>query len=207
LTHPSRERGVRLLAETGLLEVALPESSGVIQSRDPWSRTLAVLSALNQPTCAMALAALLREMQIAEPDKNLAEVVFERWKLSTEELEGTTKLLREETTIRTARRQPWPKLQRILIAPRVEELLGYCQAVASSIDGTTEDVGFCWEKLALPASELNPPSLITGEDLKALKIPPGPVYREMLDAVRDEQLNGKMVTREEAVEFVRKWNR
>jgi hypothetical protein len=155
----------------------------------------------------MALAVLLRELQLAEPDKSLAEVVFERWKLSNEELEGTAKLLREETVIRTARQQLWPKLQRILIVPRVEELLGYSQAVASVVDGATEDVGFCWAKLAQPAEVLNPDALITGEDLKRLGIAPGPVYREILDAVRDEQLNGEVVTREEATEFVRKWNR
>jgi poly(A) polymerase len=206
LTHPSRARGGQLLAETGLLEVVLPESADMLQSRDQWIRTLAMLSQLQQPTFAMALATLLREVQLAEASKNFAEVVFERWKLSTEELEGVSKLLREEKVVRSARQQPWPKLQRILVAPKVEELLGYCQAVARVVDGTTDEVGFCWQKLALPARELDPAPLITGADLKQIGIAPGPVYRELLEAVRDAQLEGELGTREEALALVmRRW--
>ena len=54
---------------------------------------------------------------------------------STDELLGVEKLLREEPLIRTARRQPWPKLQRVLVAHRVDELLGYGEGAAHVLDG------------------------------------------------------------------------
>jgi hypothetical protein len=147
----------------------------------------------------MALAALLRELHFTDPAKDLPRVVAARWKLSTDELTGVEKFLREEPLIRTARQQPWPKLQRILITPRIDELLGYCEAVAKTLDATTADIDFCREKLALPPAELNPPPLITGDDLKALGIAPGPAYRDLLEAVRDAQLTGEIGTREEAL--------
>jgi poly(A) polymerase len=203
LTHPSRARGVELLASTGLLEVVLPESSLLLQSRDRWSRCLALLAALDRPTFAMALAALLRELTLVEPHGNLAQIVFERWKLSTDELEGVQKLLREETLIRNARQRPWPKLQRVLIAPRAEELLGYCQAIATVVDGDAAEIEFCRAKLAMPRDQLNPPPLITGDDLKQLGLPPGPAYRDLLDAVRDAQLDERLATRDEALAFIR----
>jgi tRNA nucleotidyltransferase/poly(A) polymerase len=199
LTHGSRVRGVELLAETGLLEIVLPEMESVRQSREAWSRTLAVLASLHAPTFAMALAVLLRELHLAEPQRSIGKIAFNRWKLSTEELAGTEKLLREESLIRSARAAPWPRLQRVLVAPRVEELLGYGEAVARVVDGGTDEIDFCRQKLALPPDELNPAPLITGEDLKRAGIPQGPVYWEILEAARDAQLVGQISTRDEAI--------
>jgi tRNA nucleotidyltransferase/poly(A) polymerase len=202
LTHGSRARGLELLADTGLLEVVLPESQAVLSSSDAWSRSLAVLAGLHSPTFAMALAALLREIHLQRPDTQIARHVFTRWKLSTDELEGVDKLLREESIIRTARKQLWPRLQRILVAPRVDELLAYCEAVSQVLDVDASDVDYCRQQLQLPPGELNPTPLITGDDLKALGIPPGPSYRELLDAVRDAQLEKRIATRDEALQLV-----
>ncbi len=201
LTHGSRVRGVELLAETGLLEVVLPEIAPVLQSGEAWSRTLAILGSLHAPTFAMSLAALLRELHVCEPGKHLARIAFQRWKLSTDELAGVEKLLSEESLIRLARQQPWPKVQRALVAPRLEELLGYCEAVARVVDGFTGEIDYCRHKSSLPVEELNPPPLITGDDLKRAGIPQGPIYREILDAVRDAQLEKIIASPETALEI------
>jgi len=203
LTHANRARGLKLLSETGLLEVVLPEATALLQSSSQWSRSESLLARLASPTFSMSLAVLLRELQLAYPNCDLSRVVYERWKLTNIELEGVQKLLHDEPLIRNARRQPWPKLQRVLIAPRVQELLSYCEAVAREFDGSAAEIEFCREKLALPASELNPPPLITGEDLKPLGIPPGPVYRTLLDAIRDAQLEGRIAAAEEALALCR----
>jgi hypothetical protein len=71
------------------------------------------------------------------------------------------------------------------------------------IDATTAEIQSCRSKLVLPAAELNPPSLITGEEPKQLGIPPGPAYRELLEAVRDAQLDRKMHSRNEALERIK----
>jgi tRNA nucleotidyltransferase/poly(A) polymerase len=199
LTHPSRARGLELLSEAALLEVLLPESEMGFAETSVWNRTCSILAALDSPTFSMALAALLRELHQAESHKNLPQVVFDRWKLSTDELLGVGMLLREEPLIRTASKTPWPKLQRVLVAPRIEELLGYCQAVARVVDGATTEIDFCRAKLALPAAELNPPPLITGDDLKQLGIPPGPAYREILETIRDAQLDQKITAHDKAI--------
>jgi poly(A) polymerase len=213
LTHASRARGVQMLQGTRLLEVVLPEISALspdepwsIQSQPdtPWRRTLHILHRLTAPTFCVALAALIREIELAdETIQDIARKVFDRWKLSTDELEGVTKLQGEELLIRQARQAAWPKLQRVLVAPRCDELLAYCQAVSAVLDGSTEQVEFCRAKLALPVAELNPPPLITGDDLKQLGLPPGPVYRELLEAVRDAQLEKRISSRDEAMALVK----
>src|SRR5204862_4290763 len=50
LTHPNRPRGIELLADTGLLEVILPEIATILQRRDQWSRFLAIVASLHAPT-------------------------------------------------------------------------------------------------------------------------------------------------------------
>jgi len=44
---------------------------------------------------------------------------------------------------------------------------------------------------------------IGGEDLKKLAVEPGPLYRELLDAVLSAKLNGQVVSREDEVELVK----
>jgi tRNA nucleotidyltransferase/poly(A) polymerase len=215
LKHPSRARGVQMLQTARLLEVVLPESA-TLQPDEPWSpesqpdtpwrRTLHILHRLDQPTFSVALAALLRELTTHHSPlttHSLPHEVASRWKLATDEFEGASKLLTEEPLVRRASRTPWPKLQRVLVAPRIDELIGYAQAVAEVLEGSIGEIDYCRQKLALPASELNPPPLITGEDLKALGIPPGPVYRPILDAVRDAQLDKQIATRDEAIALAR----
>jgi len=44
--------------------------------------------------------------------------------------------------------------------------------------------------------------LVTGDDLIAAGYAPGPRFREILEAVEDAQLEGRLASREEALEFV-----
>ena len=201
LTHSSRARGVELLSETAACWRSYCRKATLRFRKSAWDRTRATLAGVDSPTFAMSLAALLREIAAGQCSKNLSQLVFDRWKLSTDELPGVEKLLREEPFIRAARQQPWPKLQRILIAPRIEELIGYCESVARVLHGTTSETDFCRAKLALPDSELNPPPLITGDDLKSLGIPPGPAYRDILEAARDAQLNKTIMNSHEALKL------
>jgi tRNA nucleotidyltransferase/poly(A) polymerase len=213
--HRHRKRAVELLRESGLLEIILPEAVRLYEFTQAgrgdaaWRRTLQVLDALASPTFSTALAALLREI-CQPPDavgddvptdagRACAEAVCERWRLSNDEKESVVWMLRHHETIRRAHRSPWPMVQRLLIEQRIGELLPLCEAIARVCDASLEGVDFCRRRLALPAEQLNPPPLISGDDLKTLGIAPGPVYRPVLDAVRNAQLEGSIATREEAL--------
>jgi poly(A) polymerase len=50
---------------------------------------------------------------------------------------------------------------------------------------------------------LRPPRLISGDDLIALGLAPGPEFKRILAAVEDAQLEGAIKTREEALALVR----
>jgi hypothetical protein len=46
--------------------------------------------------------------------------------------------------------------------------------------------------------------ILTGEDLKAMGLRPGPLFGRLLTALRDARLDGKITTREEEEALVRK---
>ena len=51
--------------------------------------------------------------------------------------------------------------------------------------------------------EVKPKPLINGLDLIALGLKPGPLFREILTKIEDEQLEGNLKTKEEALEKVK----
>jgi tRNA nucleotidyltransferase/poly(A) polymerase len=56
----------------------------------------------------------------------------------------------------------------------------------------------------LIGTEVAPPPLLTGDDLTALGYQPGPLFKRVLTAVYDEQLEGRITNREEAIEAAKK---
>lgn len=210
LAHTRRRMGIQLLDQCGLLTRVFPELHPFVQapSDNPlstvWQKTLEILDRLEQPSPATAMAALLRSLTVGESD-DLHKIrrIGQRLRLNNAEIAEIDFLIHHESMIRTARQQPWPRLQRILIQPLSGPLLDYAQAVADVVDGSINDILFCREKRALPDHQWNPPPLITGDDLRAAGVPPGPIYRQILDQVRDAQLDQKIATRDQALELVR----
>lgn len=221
LVLPARAQAVRLLRETGLLTAIVPElvpldERPVAPDRpelgDLWQRTLAVLQALQEPQFPLALAALLhaaawhrREPSESEGAQQSAQVVTqvgERWRLSNKETERATWLADQHRALIDAERMPWPRLQRLLISDGIDDLLKFHQAIAEAASHNTSHVEFCRRQLSLPPDELNPPPLLTGDDLIRHGVPPGRIYKCLLDQVRDAQLEKAIASREEAIALV-----
>jgi len=56
----------------------------------------------------------------------------------------------------------------------------------------------------IPAETMRPSPLVSGDDLIAAGHIPGPRFREILSAVEDAQLEGRLPSRDAALEFVRR---
>ena len=54
-------------------------------------------------------------------------------------------------------------------------------------------------KRDLPADRLDPPPLITGDDLRQLGWSPGPKFRQTLRKIRAAQLDGEISSRNDAI--------
>jgi len=51
--------------------------------------------------------------------------------------------------------------------------------------------------------EIRPPRLLSGNDLIAMGFAPGPHFKSILKDVEDLQLDGALVSRDDAIDYVR----
>lgn len=200
LIHPNRRRAVELLGETGLAQALVPELKPVIEDGTAWKQTLDRLERLKQPPFVVALAAWLLELG-PETTANVAQ----RWRLSNKECEEAVWLLKHLDRLREAPTLPWSQVQPMLVNAWATDLCDLAEADAETRGQATDHVAWCREKLALPPHELDPPPLISGNDLRALGIPPGKLYSTFLRRVREAQLDGQLTTPEQALAAVAQW--
>lgn len=94
-------------------------------------------------------------------------------------------------------------LKRFLRLPRFEEHLELHRLDCKSSHGDLTSYNFTREKLeATPPENIRPVPLVTGKDLIAAGYMPGPRFKEILSSVEDSQLEGKLASKEQAMEFV-----
>jgi tRNA nucleotidyltransferase/poly(A) polymerase len=211
LVDENRAHAVELLVASGLMPIVFPELAGFVPASPTdapsiaWQTTMTILRCLRTASFSVALATLVRETFRDESrGGGDIEPLCRRLKLTVADRKESEFLLRHESAIRTARSLPWPQLQRILIQDGAPDLLSYGRAVAEVVDGHTADIDYAAQRLAQPLDHLNPPPLITGDDLHRLGIPAGPGYKRILETVRDTQLDGRIHASQEALELAQR---
>jgi poly(A) polymerase len=230
LTEGHARRAFELLDESGLLREVLPEVArmkGVEQppqfhpEGDVWTHTLMLLDGL-PASCSVTLAmgALLHDVGKpptfrAAPDRirfdghvevgvKMAEEICRRFRFSNDDTEQIAALVANHMRFADAPRMKQSTLKKFLRLPRFEEHLELHRLDCLSSHGDLSLYEFAHAKLAeTPPEEIRPAPLITGDDLISLGIKPGPIFREVLSAVEDLQLEGKLRSKEDALDFVR----
>jgi len=225
----SARRAFELLDQSGLLAAILPEVAamkGVEQSPDyhpegdVFVHTLGLLAQLELPTETLALGALLHDVAKPrcarrEPHRitfyghcelgaEMAVAICQRLRRSRETWERVALLVRDHLRPVHAPEMRLSTLKRFLASEGIDELLELARldAMASNRDLTYYD--FCRQKLEeLGAEQIKPPPLLRGHDLLAMGLTPGPRFGEILTAVADAQLEGRLTTRDEALAWVR----
>jgi poly(A) polymerase len=231
LTEGQGRRAFLLLDESGLLNHVLPEISamkGVHQppefhpEGDVFVHTLLLLENLPHP-CPPTLAwgALLHDVgkpatfRVA-PDRirfdnhvdvgvKIAEEICGRLRFSNDDTKQVLALVDNHMRFSHATRMKESTLKKFLRMPCFDEHLALHRAdsLASHRNLTTYD--FVRNKLAeIPPAKIRPQPLVTGDDLIAAGYAPGPRFREILDSVEDAQLEGRLLAREAALEFVKR---
>src|SRR3984885_3684764 len=231
LTDRHARRAFLLLDKSGLLKEVLPEISrmkGVQQppefhpEGDVFVHTLLLLENLPQP-CSPALAwgALLHDVgrpatfRVA-PDRirfdnhvevgvKIAEEICERLRFSNHDASQVLALVDNHMRFGHVTRMKEPTLKKFLRLPGFEEHLALHRADSLASHGNLSTYELVRAKLAeIPPEKIRPAALVTGDDLIASGYAPGPRFREILDAVEDAQLEGRLLSRDAAIEFVRR---
>jgi poly(A) polymerase len=132
--------------------------------------------------------------------KRLASVACRRLKLSNIETARVEWLVLNHQYLCDAARMRPSKLKPMLVHPGIGELLALHRADSVGSGRSVEHVEFCDRVLReTPPEELNPPPLLTGDDLLALGWEQGPRFKTVLEAVREAQLEGTIKTNDDAI--------
>ncbi|MCY2935722.1 MAG: CCA tRNA nucleotidyltransferase [Planctomycetota bacterium] len=225
LPDKRRVASMTLLRETGLLESIIPEALPMIglpqqkqahPEADLWEHTLAVMGYLpGRPSFPLAFAAFLHD--IGKPaseklengrrtfyghetyGKQIASLVCSRLKLSTAEIQRVTWLVEFHQYLGSPMKLRESKLKKMLSEPGIDELLDLHEADALASTGDTSQVDYCRYYLKEePQGPINPPLVFTGHDLARLGVKPGPIFKVILDKVREAQLERKIETKRDA---------
>jgi len=229
LTGPVPARGLDLLSESGMLDVVLPEVAamrGVPQppefhpEGDVFVHTrlmFEIAGRVEDPN--LALAVLLHDVgkppTLKVRDRirfdghdqkgaELAETIGRRLRLPGEQIEEVVDLVREHLRFIPVEEMRESTLKRFLRKENIEKHLELHRLDCLASHGDLTSYKFCRAKLAEFSQEaMRPAPLVNGHDLIALGLTPGPLFSEILSSLEDLQLEGKVVTQDAALEWVK----
>jgi poly(A) polymerase len=96
-------------------------------------------------------------------------------------------------------------LKKFMRLPAFDEHLALHRADCLASHRNLSTYQFVQRKRAeIPAERMRPAPLVTGDDLIREGRIPGPKFREILSAVEDAQLEGRLPSRDAALDFVRR---
>ncbi len=192
LTEGRALRGARMLHESGLLTETLPE----VRWDEHLERSLEMVKAGVSEEFAMAVL-------IHETSASTAAEITERLKFSRAQAHHIIALVENAARFAEVRSMSVSALKRFLRLNRFEDHLELSRICATASNRSLADYNYAigafrnWSE-----EEIAPRLLITGEDLIAMGLKPGPLFKEILTRVEDEQLEGRLRERQQALNFV-----
>jgi poly(A) polymerase len=228
LTEGGARRGFELLDRSGMLAEILPEvkaMQGVAQppqfhpEGDVWTHTLLMLEKLDHPPPTLAMGVLLHDVgkpptfRVADRIRFDGHVeagveagarILERLKFSGDDSARILALISNHMRFKDVQSMRESTLKRFLRLPYFDEHLELNRLDCLSSHGCLDSWEFVSHKRAtLPAEEIRPPRLLTGQDLIAEGFEPGPAFGKALEEIETAQLEGQIGTREEALRIAR----
>lgn len=227
--HPNRLRGFDLLVASGIMKLLLPEMIDLQGCEQPpqWHpegdvfvHTRLMLSLLpEEASLPLVLSTLFHD--IGKPatftydedaerirfnghDRLGAEMtksILRRFKYSNEVVEAVTDAVAVHMQFKDVTKMRKATLKRFLARENFSDELALHRVDCLGSHGRLGNYEFLKEKIAEFAAEpLIPPPFVTGRDLIERGLAPGPHFKRILAAIQDQQLEGTLSSRDEALE-------
>lgn len=229
---PHRLRGFDLLDQSGLLKVLLPEIEKLKGCEQPaefhpegdvFVHTRIMLQMLpEKASLPLVLSVLFHDIgkpatrTVDEKGKmrfyahdqvgtKMAEKILQRLRYSNEIIEAVLPAVRLHMSFKDAQKMRLSTLRRMMARPTFEDELELHRVDCGSSHGMLDNYFFLQQKKEEFAQiPLIPEPLLTGKDLIALGMKPGPEFGKILQRVKDAQLENLISTPEEALALVQR---
>jgi len=227
---PARVRGLDLLDASGLLQQVLPEVAALHGCEQPpefhpegdvFIHTRIMLGLLGaHVSLPLVLSVLFHDIgkpptfMVDETGRirfnghehvgaDMTRAVMERLRFSNDVIDDTVLMVKNHMAFKDVQQMRVAKLKRFLARPTIDDELELHRVDCTSSHGMLDNLDFLIQRRDEFAHEpLIPEPLITGRDLIAQGRKPGPEFREILDAVQTQQLEGALNSQAEAIDWV-----
>jgi poly(A) polymerase len=135
----------------------------------------------------------------------MAHEICQRLHFSNDDTEQIEELVANHMRFTDVERMKASTLKRFMRLPKFDEHMELHRIDCLSSHRDLSLYDFVTEVVrTTPPEQIRPDALISGADLITLGYRPGPRFKEILSAVEDAQLEGRLQNREEALGFVQK---
>jgi len=231
LTSPRRREGIEQLVNSDLIRHFIPEVLPMIGCDQPpewhpegdvYIHTLIMLGMLAPDApLELCLAVLLHDIakppcRTIDPDgrirfnghdamgATMAETILRRLRYPNHVIDAVVPMVARHMQFMNVQKMRVAKLKRFMAEPTFDHEMELHRVDCGSSNGFTDNYEFLQAKAEeFVAQPLIPPPLVTGRDLIQLGLQPGPRFKEILEAIQTEQLEGRIQEREPALEYLR----
>jgi tRNA nucleotidyltransferase/poly(A) polymerase len=229
LLGPNPDRALGLLHESGLLKIVLPEVFDTVGMQQPeqfhpegdvFTHTVKALSLLDRPSRTTAWSVLLHDIgkppTLSVSDRirfsnhqhvgaRMAEGVLARLKAPRDLTENVCESIDNHMNFMNVTKMRLSTLKKFLSRPTFEDEMELHRADCLASHGDISNYEFLRQKQReIPIDEVRPAALLTGKDLIALGLAPGPAFKKILGEAYDAQLEGTIYTPEDAIAWAKK---
>jgi len=232
LMNDNAFRAMQMMVDSGLMGHVLPEVAALaaVTDQGPFhpegdalTHTLLCVKNLERRTAVLGWVALLHDIGKARTltldecgiphfyehaivGADMTREIVQRLKFSLEDQDAITRLVYRHM-LPLSGVDGWKKktFKRFLGDEQCEDLLTFCKSDIASSSGDMRPLARLEEaktEFMIADEPVRPDPLIGGRDLITLGYKPGPIFSTILELVEDEQLEGELCTKEEALIFV-----
>lgn len=201
LSRVGRGQALELLADTGLAREVLPEVAPPALDDASWKVATSIIAAYDESNLPMALATLC---ETAGPEA--LPRIAARLRLSNRESKQAEWIHAGVAAIAVGgdpAARPWSQMQSWVAGEHAHSLADVLRARAAGGRGDAAAAAWLTAQAVRPRHEIDPPPLVTGDQLLSAGVPPGRPIGAALARIRALQLDGAITTAEQAFNVAR----
>ena len=216
LASPHAHRGLELLVASKLSDTMFSSLSDAWPTRCDKAESLGIELNLNgddllrsllqsRPslsfTSGLACCLFAADCSADDVDSILREI-SKAWRLSNEEAACVKDSLALLPQLVRADQLAWSTLQPLLVSRHAQDAVEFAQTVTTALGLPMTGIDLCEQRLAWALDRLNPPHLLSGDDLIRHGLSAGPLFKTIIEDVRRKQLDGELIDANAATEYV-----